>query len=194
MSYLIQRDRPAAYKTIKYIFLLILLPAFFSCGYHLRPAGGSIGTNFESIAIPILSSPSSFVGVEGDLTRIIRDEFITHSKVELLSKDEAQGILYCQIHSIQTTPLTYSLSRQNIHGYDSTEKTTNSRTLKVTVGVKLEDRRTGKIIWRNQKLTEDAPFQIGKDPLSMLHNQRRAFISIAHSLAKRIYSNTMERF
>jgi len=194
MSHFTQRKKSKTGNTINYILLWFLLVTVFSCGYNFRAAGGLIGDKLESMAIPILSSPSSFMGVEGDLARIVRDEFIAHSKVKIVRKDEAQGILYCQIYSIKTAPLSYSVLRQSIHGYNSTEKVTNVRKLKVTIDVKLEDTRTGKMIWENLKLTEKARFQVGTDPLSTLHNQRQAFISIARSLAKRIYSNTMERF
>lgn len=194
MSHFTQRKKSKACKTINYILLWVLLAAVFSCGYHFRAADGSIGKELKSIAIPILSSPSSFIGVEGDLARIVRDEFIAHSKVKIVGQDKAQCILYCQIYSIKTAPLSYSVLRQSIYGYNSTEKVTNVRELNVTIDVKFEDARTGKIIWEDLKLTEKARFQVGTDPLSALHNQRQAFTSIARSLAKRIYSNTMERF
>jgi len=190
-----KRKKTTAYTiTADYIFILIICLPLFSCGYHFRPAGGSIGVSLDSIAIPVFSSPSSFMGLEGDFTRIVREEFITHSRVRIVRKDEAQGVLCCRIHSVKTTPLTYSVLKQTIHGYTSTDKVTKSRTLRVKLNVKLTDTKTGKIIWQDSTLAEEANFQISTDPLSTLHNQRQAFISIAHRFATRIYSRTMERF
>ncbi len=195
MIHPLKRKKAKAYLiTADFIFILIVCLTLFSCGYRFRPAGGSIGMRLDSIAIPVFPGPSSFMGLEGDFTRIVREEFITHSRVRIVRKDEAQGILYCRIHSINTIPLTYSVLRQNIHGYTSTDEVTKSRTLKVRLHVKLTDAKTGKIIWQDSTLTEEANFQVSTDPLSTIHNQRQAFISIAHSFATRIYSRTMERF
>jgi hypothetical protein len=179
-----KRKKAQACKiTADYIFILILCFFLFSCGYHFRPAGGSIGVSLDSIAIPVFSSPSSFMGLEGEFTRIVREEFITHSRVRIVKRDEAQGVLCCRIHSVKTIPLTYSVLKQTIHGYTSTDKVTKSRTLRVRLNVKLTDTKTGKIIWQDSTLTEEANFQVSTDPLSTLHNQRQAFISIAHSIS-----------
>jgi len=166
----------------------------FGCGYHFRPAGRPIGVSPDSIAIPLFSSTSSFMGIEGEFTRIIRQEFISHSKVRIESKDTAQAVLSGRIYSITTEPLTYTITQQTIHNYLSTDEVTSSRTLKVRLDVTLTDTGTGKIIWQDPDLTGEASYTVSPDPLTNQYNQRLAVISIARDLATRVYGRTMERF
>ena len=73
-------------KKLTLLFLfLIFISCFltFSCGYHLRSAGRPIGVCLDSIAIPLFSSTSSFMGFEGEFTRVVREEFISHSRVKI---------------------------------------------------------------------------------------------------------------
>ena len=190
-----------------FLFLIFILCCVTSgCGYHFRPAGKPIGITLDSIAIPLFSSTSSFMGVEGEFTRIVREEFITHSRVRIQSKDKAQTVLSGRIHSITTEPLTYRITKTPItitrtgsgeeitYDYLSIDEVTSSRTLKVRLDIKLTDMETGKIIWHAPNLAGEASFTVSSDPLRNRYNQRRALISIAHNLATQIYSRTMERF
>ena len=166
----------------------------FGCSYHFRSAGKPIGVSPDSIAIPLFSSTSSFMGIEGEFTRIIREEFISHSRVRIESKDTAQAVLSGRIYSITTEPLTYTITQQTIHNYLSTDEVTSSRTLKVRLDVTLTDTGTGKIIWQDPDLTGEASYTVSPDPLRNQYNQRLAVISIARDLATRVYGRTMERF
>ena len=184
-------------KKLTLLFLfLIFISCFltFSCGYHFRQAGMPIGVSLDSIAIPLFSSTSSFMGLEGEFTRVVREEFISHSRVRIEGKDKAQVVLSGRIYSITTEPLTYSVTQQTIHNFLSTDEVTRSRTLKVRLDIKLTDTITGKIIWQDSTLTGKASFQVSADPLTNRYNQRQALISIAQDLATRIYARTMERF
>ena len=164
------------------------------CGYHFRATGEPVGIALESIAIPLFSSTSSFIGVEGDFTRIVREEFISNSRVRLEERDSAQAVLSGRISSITTDPLTYNVTQQTIHGFSSTDEVTSSRMLKVTVEATLTDMRTGKVIWQDAHLAGEASFSVDTDPLRNRYNQRQALISVARDLASQIYSRTMERF
>lgn len=184
-------------KKLTLLFLfLIFISCFltFSCGYHFRPAGRPIGVSLDSIAIPLFSSTSSFMGLESEFTRVVREEFISHSRVRIEGKDKAQVVLSGRIYSITTEPLTYSVTQQTIHNFLSTDEVTRSRTLKVRLDVKLTDTITGKIIWQDSTLTGKASFQVSADLLTNRYNQRQALISVDQDLATRIYARTMERF
>ncbi len=57
------------YKNLTPLFLFLIFVLCWltsGCGYHFRPAGKPIGISLDSIAIPLFSSTSSFMGVEGD--------------------------------------------------------------------------------------------------------------------------------
>jgi Lipopolysaccharide-assembly len=181
--------KPAATRLVwSGVLLCVFLFVFGRCGYKVQPLGQPIGIDIESLAIPMVESTSSLPGFEGDFTRMIRQEFVSHSRVPLVSREEAQMVLLGRIHTIKTDPLGYSLAVSNNY------PVTSSRWLIMRMDAKLVDRRTGKTIWTEKNLEEKTSFQIGDDPLSNRHNERQALEENARRLAKRVYLKTMERF
>jgi len=180
-------------------FLLLLIGIAFiigcmGCGYHFRAAGEPMGVEIKSIAIPLMVSTSSIKGFESVFTRIIREEFISHAKVPIVPREEAQSLLIGRIQEVRTQPLTYDLQQYNVEGRATTHETTSSRRLKIRLDISLTDRDTGKTIWYDNSMEEEAGFDVGTDPLTDRYNQKQALKKIARLLAKRIYFKTMERF
>lgn len=177
------------------VFIFFLACSLMSaCGYRFTGAGVRIGPGYDTLAIPVFPSTSSFLGYEGEFTKVLREQFIRHSRLKIVSKDNAQVVLSGTIYSISTEPLTYSVTEQTIHGYTSTDTVTTSREMRVRVNVQLIDRQKGDIIWQDSDLSDTASFSVSSDPLRTRYRQRQAFIAIAQDLATRIYSKTMERF
>jgi len=176
-------------------FLLVVFSLVVAgCGYSLRGPGERIGPDYDTLAIPLFSSTSSFLGYEAEFTGVLREHFITRSRMKIVTRENAQVVLSGTISSIITEPLTYSTKKQVIHGLASTHAVTRSREMRVRVEAKLLDRQKGIIIWQTSNLTDTAGFAVSADPLSTRYNQRQAFIAIARDIAARIYSKTMERF
>lgn len=180
-------------RLISILFIMILFSQI-GCGYHFRTTGEPLGMEIESLAIPLMTSTSSFMGFEADFTGIIREEFISHAKVSIVPKEKATAVLTGRIYEISTEPLTYDLQQQTIEGRTITHETTSSRRLKVRLDIHLTDRTTGKLIWHDNSMDEEASFDVGTDPLANRYNQKKALQKIARLLAKRIYLKTMERF
>ena len=177
-----------------FLMVTIFLAGCMGCGYHLRAAGEPIGINIESVAIPLMTSTSSNKGFEADFTRIIREEFISHAKVPLLPAEKAQVVLMGRIYDTGFKPLTYDLQQQTVDGQVTTHEVTSSRRMKIRIDVQLTERATGKVIWREKSMKEEASFMVGTDPLANRYYQQQALQKISRRLAKRIYLKTMERF
>ncbi len=171
-------------RTLLMLFCLILASG---CGYQLQATGQPMRISIASMAIPLMESPSSNIGFEGDFTKMIRREFVSHSQVPLVSKEKAAAVLIGKVTNIKTEPLSYRVT-------DNTFDVTSSRWLKIKLQAKLVDTTTGKIIWNDPNMEEKASFSVDSDPLKTEYNQRRATKKIAQLLAKRIYLKTMERF
>ena len=176
------------------LVLLVCCLLITGCGYQFRIAGAPIGVTLDTIAIPIFPTTSSYVGYEADFARILREEFITHSRVRIVSEEKAQTVLSGSIYSIITEPYTYRVKKQTIHGLTATDEITRSREMRVRVEAKLTDRETGTVIWHDGSFIGETTFSVSSDPLSTRYNQRKAFIAIAQDIATRIYAKTMERF
>ena len=173
-----------AQKTISVLLCLILVSG---CGYAFQATGQPMRITISSMAIPLMESPSSNIGFEGDFTKMIRREFVSHSQMPLVSKEMAAAILIGKVTDIKTEPLSYRVT-------DNTFDITSSRWLKIKLEAKLVETKTGKTIWNDPNMEEKASFSVDSDPLKTTYNQRRATKKIAQLLAERIYLKTMERF
>ena len=182
-------------KTCLIIFsFCISLASASGCGYHFRKAGEPIGISIASLAVPLMTSTSSSLGFEGDFTRIIREEFISHAKMPLVSKDEADAVLIGKIHEIRTEPYTYTVSEDIVQGDKIRYEVTNRRWLIIKLDAELIDKTTGKVIWVDKGMREKSSFEVSTDPLANRYNQRKAVLRIAKRFAERLYLKTMQRF
>jgi hypothetical protein len=166
----------------------------WGCGYQLAAGGKPMGIQMDSIAIPLITSTSSQEEFEAIFTKAIREEFISHAHVPLVPQDRAQGVLTGSISNITTDPLAYDTQESNAGGIPSVYRQTNRRRLRLTLSIKLTDRQSGKVIWNEPVMWEQAYFEVTTDPLQNQYNQDQAIREIARKLAFRIYLKTVERF
>lgn len=176
------------------ILLIVVSTIFIGCGYQFRASGEPVGIDIDSIAIPLITSTSSDEGFEADFTRMIREEFISHAKIPIVAREKADKILTGHIYDITTQPLTYDTTERTVAGRVIGYESTSSRRLQIRLDISLIDKATGKIIWRDRSMEEEARFNVGTDPLVTQYNQQQALFQISRLLAKRVYMKTMERF
>ena len=179
-----------------FLTLMLCLSVLQGCGYHFVSEGEPVGINMGSLAIPLMESTSSDLGFESEFTEAIRDEFVSHADVPLVSRDEADMVLIGKIYEIRTKPLTYDVTEDSstFPGETTYHEVTDSRRLFVRVKAKLLERATGRIIWEEKGMEEKARYEVTEDPLTNRYNQQKAIHEIAGRLADRIYMKTMERF
>ncbi|MCD6296153.1 MAG: hypothetical protein J7M30_03245 [Deltaproteobacteria bacterium] len=189
--HLFSRPYKALLPILAVLSFLMLLAG---CGYHFRPTGKPVGLEIESLAIPLMESTSSSLGFEGDFTRFIREEFASHAKFPLVSREKASAVLIGKVYDIKTKPHTYNTTQKTVAGEKTNYSTTSSRWLKIKLDVKLVDRTTGNVIWHDKRMEGKSTFTVGTDPLTNRYNEKSAVQAIARSLARRIYSKSMERF
>jgi hypothetical protein len=168
-------------------FLVFLLASSGAgCGYHVRADGEPVGITIQNLAIPLFTSTSSEMGFEALFTRVIREEFISHSKVPLVPEDRASMVLTGRIYDISADPI----------GYDSTTgfTVTSTRRIRVKLDVQMVDKAKGKIIWHDRALEERTSYSVGVDPLAAQLEEQQALEILARRVAKKIYQRSVERF
>jgi len=183
-----------AIKALLTVFVPAVLIQAAGCGYQIRADGRPVGIRVESLAIPLVTSTSSNIAFESDFTRMLREEFISHARVPIRSREEAHMILVGHVRDIETDSLTFDLDQRQVHGEEVTYAQTDSRRLTVVLEAKLIDRSTGETVWQDDELRDEARFEVSVDPLTTRYSQRQALRKIAARLAKRVYMKSMERF
>jgi hypothetical protein len=173
---------------------LVFCAGSTGCGYHFRGTGNPVGIQIESIAIPLMESTSSYLGFEPEFTRYVREEFVSHARIPLVSKKKASSLLIGKIYEIGTTPYSHEVFESEVRGDGISYEVTNSRWMWVRMSAKLVDRNTGAVIWEDRNLRDRHTFVVSPDPLATRFNQRMALRTIARRLARKMYAKTMERF
>jgi hypothetical protein len=174
--------------------LLCLGFVLMGCGYHFQADGEPVGIQLESLAIPLFSSTSSEIGFEANFTKVVRRQFISQGRVPIVSEEKAQAVLVGKIQDIRADPVVYRSQDVAIGGNTYPYQTTSSRKLRVRVDVQLMDRRSGKVIWHEAAMEDQATYSVSGDPLELRYTEQQALEQIAERLAQRIYLRTMERF
>ena len=174
--------------------LCLLCLGLMGCGYQLRDTREPVGIQIESLAIPLFSSTSSEMGFEADFTTVIRQQFISNTRIPLAPEEKAHMVLIGKIQDVKTDAVAYRGQDVTVGGYTTTYNVTSSRRLEVRLDVQLLDKRSGKVIWRDSGMRSQSSYLVSSDPLETRYNERRALKSIASDLAKIIYVRTMERW
>jgi hypothetical protein len=175
-------------------FLWLLVAGSAGCGYHFSRTGEPVGTDITSLAVPLMKSTSSLPGFEADFTRVIREEFISHARIPIVSESEAYAVLQGKVYRIETDPYTFSSTQTSVRGKTVEYDVTSARWISITVDFKLVERSTGKVIWQEKGMKERAWYYVTADPLADQYYQRKAVEEMADRLAKRAYLMTMQRF
>lgn len=164
------------------------------CGYHLVETKTPAGIGLRSLAVPPIKSTSSFPGFEGDVTEVLRQEFIAHSQVPILPREEAEAVFVGEIREIRVEPSGYRVTQSPVQGQVVSYEVTNRRNLRLRLAGRLIHRQTGQVIWEDRDMEEMAFYDVGADPLTNRYNERRALQEVAQRLARQVFAKTMERF
>lgn len=167
---------------------------FSGCGYHFKSGKETKGIEINSIAIPLMESTSSSLGFESDFTSIVREEFISHTRVPLVSKDRASFVLVGKIVEIRSKAIGYDLLRRQRRGEEYTYEITDTRRLYIELDAKLIERATGNVIWSEKGMKERASYNVTTDPMTNRYNRRQAIRRMARRFAERMFLKTIERF
>jgi hypothetical protein len=181
-------------KILITLFLISSLVSLAACSYNFRAKGTPVDISITSIAIPLFESTSSDRGFEAEFTEIIRKEFIGKASIPVVSRDQAGAVLSGRIIDIESQRLTYNSEKHLVEGREVSYEKSGTRKLVVRLDITMTDSSTGKIIWHDGSMKEEAAFTVSDDPLQDRYNKEQAIKTIAELMAKKIYLNTMERF
>ncbi len=127
---------------------MIVFAMIAGCGYSTKSL---ISRNINSIYIPVFDNTTFRRGLEFDLTKAVKDEIMSKTKLRIVQKDNADTILHGTINEV-----TESVLIQN-----RVDNIVESR-LTIFVDIKLEDRRTGRALVEESGLFRSAEFIVNR--------------------------------
>ncbi len=177
------------------------------CGYRLARFDNPEMAGIHTIAIPYFENKSYEPGLDAIFTHAFVRKFLETSRLQVVGVDEADAVLRGSIKKVDD---------------DSLAMTRDKRALEwrvwVTIGVVVEERTTGRVLWKRAALRHGEEFRtthyMQKEqklpvppgppaPAEILEIQdmqldeadkRRAFQDLAADLAERVHDGLMQGF
>ena len=133
---------------MKLACIMVLFALISGCGYTTKSL---ISRKINSIYIPIFENSTFRRGLEFDLTKAVKDEIMSKTKLRIAQKDNSDTILTGEITKVTETMLSSDLADNIVESRVS-----------IYVNIKLVDRRTGRTLVDEKNVQHSAEFVVGR--------------------------------
>ncbi len=165
------------------VLALSLLLCCSSCGYRFSADGTDLDPSLRTVSVPVFENLTAEPGIEAIFTGALRQEFLTKSRLRLVSESEADAVFIGQIRRLSTTDVAHRKAQDTV-----------LTRLTVTLDVRCVDRKTGTILWQDRALTYFEDYLQNMDAMVAFQNRQEALKRAAKETAARIFDRFMSRF
>ena len=170
-----------------------MLICLASCGYHFSGEGAGPKPGLVRIAIPVFENKTSEPDLGAKIAEALRQEFIRKGNMKVVTVEEAEAVFKGTVRSIRVLPVAHHA----VSGVANQITTENM--LMLTVDILCEDKKTHKILWRNQNYSDHQVYQINNNaeqlqPVTGYENRQAALDFLAQDISRRIHDNFLSNF
>jgi outer membrane lipopolysaccharide assembly protein LptE/RlpB len=166
----------------KYIWLVIIIPLFFSaCGYRFA-GSGNLPEGIQTVAIEIFENRTPETGLENIITNDLIYEFTRKGRSVQKNSKAADAILTGVIVSERIT----TISRQ-------AQQSPLARRVEITVNLKLTG-SDGGVKWSVSGVSQFEEYDVSTDKESTETNKRQAIKSLSKKLAEKVHNRLTDDF
>ncbi len=186
------KDTSPAEKARSFVVILGLLcvsVAFLllsaGCGYHVAGRGSRLPANLKTIAVPALENRTSRYRIEQRLTEALVHELLSRTSYHVVAEPAAaDAVLRGQVVGLESSPLVFDTA------------TGRATTFVVTVhlAVRLEERETKKLLYRNDNFIFREQYEVSTDIPSFFDELNPALDRLARDFAGRLVAALLENF
>lgn len=165
-------------RTLAVMVLFVL--ALSGCGYHVAGKAGHMPGGIKSLVIPVFENMTTKPDIESDITAAFVTEFVTSVSVEGSAGHVMQGV----IKKYELQPVSFT-------------KSDISQEYRLTVDMTLTivDRKDGRIIWRDERITDYEDFTVNINDVSETTEREEAALEkLAKDTARLVKERMMEGF
>jgi outer membrane lipopolysaccharide assembly protein LptE/RlpB len=161
--------------------ILVLAVTAAGCGYSLRP---SLPGNIKTVHIPTLQNRTQEPGIEDFVTQALTTALVTSGVARIAQNaEQADAILDGAIVEYTLTSLAF----------DRTANVTQYR-LQIALALTLKDRRSGDVVWRQDRIGERADFPVAGQVSTTIALEQDAVRRAAVNISRAIVSLAFEGF
>jgi hypothetical protein len=145
-----------------------------ACGFHV--ASRSSGSPCKKIAIPVFENRTYKFGVEENITNAVISEFLSRYKVEVVSMNSADAILYGSVVGYsEINPVSFDIN-ENVMYYR----------LILTVDVVVKDVNKGTQLLSLKGLAVNVDYKVTNDVGMIESSEHNALIRAAQEMGEKI--------
>ena len=169
--------------------LLAVVAASFilatACGYHTAGKADRLPPGIRSIAVPAFDNLTTRYRLTQWMPEALAREFLSRTRYQVgAAPEEADAVLRGAIISQQVSPLIF----------DPSSGRASMVQLFVRMQIRLEDRRTGKMIYRNDSMEYRARYEIAVDQRAYFDESDAALERLSREVARSVVSRIVEDF
>jgi len=166
-----------------FIILIILMFLLSGCGYRLANTVNPLLKDYASIAIPYFENKTFEAEAVTIFTHAFVDEFIESRRLKVTTLDRADLVLYGTVKKLREETVAYN--------YD--DKALEYR-IKVTLVLSLEEKTTGRVLWKRNNLSHDEEYLTGDRVMVSETTKRKSLVLLAEDLAERAHDSILQGF
>ncbi len=155
------------------------------CGYHVAGRGSRLPANLKTLAVPALGNRTTRYRIEQRLTEALVRELLARTSYRIVpDPSAADAVLRGEITGLDSTAVVFDAA------------TGRATTILVTVrvAVRLEDRDTKNLLYRNDNFVFREPYEVSTDVPSFFEEQDPALDRLARDFAARLVAALLENF
>lgn len=156
---------------------------FQDCGYNFGRGTGIVPLKVSKIYVPVFINLTNEIGIEDLFTSALRKTIADSSEAELVTKSEAEAIIYGTIVSYSSVPVFFS-----------TTGVATVYQLTITINIKLINCITNKTLWEMKGFTESSDFYPINDPIMTKEREKNTINSLAISMMQRAFDAMHSNF
>jgi outer membrane lipopolysaccharide assembly protein LptE/RlpB len=164
---------------------LALVLAGAGCGYHVAGRAAMLPKTWHTISVPIFVNHTMRYRLEQRLTQAVVRELEARTSYRIVPDPrQADAILLGEMTSIEAVPVLF----------DTTTGRATTMLVTVQAKVRLEDRVTKRIVYRNDKFVFRDEYELSTNPRSFFEEENPALDRMARDFASRLVSGVLENF
>ncbi len=155
------------------------------CGYHVVGHSNLLPPTIKTIAVPTFDNRTANYRIEQRLTNAVVHEFLARTSYRIVAKpNDADAVLHGEVDNIGNSAEVF----------DPVTGRATAVLVTVTMKVRLEDRSTGNVLYRNDNFVFREPYEISTDVKSFFEEESPALDRLSRDFAERVVADVLEQF
>ena len=162
----------------KYLSLLVMVTLLMSCGYHFNEVSSSLA-GIQKVYVANFPNKTVEPYLENYFRNALIDQFIRGNLFQVVnSEEEADAVVEGAILHVFTSHVAYETADLGAE-----------ERVSLSVRIKFEDRKNGRVIWENRNFadTKDRLVLQSAHTVAQREEKKKTLIKLSHDMAERAY-------